>query len=477
MSNPSSSPHPPHHRSALNGAKNSINPTEEFKRQIVSTSRAISGDDGLEVVFSNQKQAVKPNQIRVSMPNSRSVKDPQQRQLMRGEADLNAIIHAHHNARLCGQFAPTHPQAAALFHALEEARYESLGARHKAGIADNLDAFLHQNLQNAGVFSQRIPMDDNLPIAMKYLAKQAIAGRTPPEELQPLLKAWQDKLPKQTLDLLTQLQPFLDDQAEFSRQAVMLLQKINLASNMEEPELNEEDESPQDDAAQDDNQIRGQSEESSDDEERQSSQDGGESEEGEANSIEIDDELAEPIDALHEGEDDTQPVEWCPEHGFDSANRDKNYVVFTKEHDRIVAPDELATGEELQQLRDLLDKQLENFQTIVSKLANRLQRKLMVQQQRSWEFDLEEGYLNTARLTRIITDPTRQLSYKQEKDTEFKDTMVTLLIDNSGSMRGRPISIASVCADILARTLERCRVKVEILGFTTMAWKGGKSRE
>jgi cobaltochelatase CobT len=157
--------------------------------------------------------------------------------------------------------------------------------------------------------------------------------------------------------------------------------------------------------------------------------------------------------------------------------REPDYKVFTAAHDEVVTPEELAEAEELDRLRAYLDQQLSNLSSVVSRLANRLQRRLLAQQNRAWTFDLEEGMLDAARLTRVIVDPTAPLSFKQEEDTEFRDTVVTLLIDNSGSMRGRPIMVAAVCADILARTLERCGVKVEILGFTTRAWKGGLSRE
>jgi cobaltochelatase CobT len=197
-------------------------------------------------------------------------------------------------------------------------------------------------------------------------------------------------------------------------------------------------------------------------------------EDGETEGAEISDD-----DMMEEGEDDSEtPGETRrPNTPFDDFNEKVDYHVFTEEFDETITAEELCDAAELERLRAFLDKQLAHLQGAVGRLANRLQRRLMAQQNRSWDFDLEEGYLDPARLTRMIIDPMQALSFKMERDTQFRDTVVTLLIDNSGSMRGRPITVAATCADILARTLERCGVKVEILGFTTKAWKGGQARE
>ncbi|MFK7865892.1 MAG: cobaltochelatase subunit CobT [Alphaproteobacteria bacterium] len=455
-------------------------PLESLKRTVSCTARALSGLEDTEIVFSNQLTPLASHQIRLAIPTTKTANDPALRRAYRGQADLAAVRQAHHNPVLHHKMLPEHGQANALFDALEQARVELVGGQNRKGIAHNIDAFNHHQLESSGQLNQRIASEENLPIALKLMVKQLVGGIAPPLQMQSLLDAWKAQLSPKLMPLLHDLAGLLDDQASYGKQVKDILREMHMNPGDDVADDPQEDDQEQgDDEEIQDNQTRSESDEDEQQNQPSEQQQGALDQGADGDeSQEIDDELAQQMEQMHEVEDaGGEASETRPEHDLSNATKEKFYHAFTKEFDEILLPEDLCNPEELAGLRQMLDQHLAQLQGVVSKLANRLQRKLLAQQQRGWEFDLEEGHLDSARLSRIIIDPTSSLSFKAEKETDFRDTILTLLIDNSGSMRGRPITIASVCADILAQTMERCGVKIEILGFTTSAWKGGQSRE
>jgi cobaltochelatase CobT len=344
-------------------------------------------------------------------------------------------------------------------------------------VSQNLAAMLDERYLKSAYADARKRDDAPLDESVSLLLREKMTGLKPPPNARGFVELWRPFLESKGEHELGELVAAIDDQKDFAKHARKLLASLDMASDSEADADESEEGSDESGAPENAEETEGEGEQSQQPEaqEQETSQESAEEledgamESADAPAAEFQDE-AEQADSEEAGENRPLPPR-------DSGKREPTYKAYTDKFDETVAAEDLCDAEELQRLRDYLDKQLQNLSSVVSRLANRLQRRLMAQQNRSWEFDLEEGMLDTARLPRIIIDPNQPLSFKQEKDTKFRDTVVTLLLDNSGSMRGRPITVAATCADILARTLERCGVKVEILGFTTRAWKGGQSRE
>jgi cobaltochelatase CobT len=453
----------------------SANPLEAFRLALAGATRAIAGDAEVELSFTSDAPAVTGKAVKAPMPG-RSIGADEAAQA-RGFADAAALRLRHHNAALHRRAAPADDVARAVFDAAEQARVEALGARGMAGVRFNLARLTEMRLKTDPLVRARSREEVPLGSAVGLLIRERLTGAAPPEAARAGLGLVADWIEEKAGADLDALGLALDDQAAFAALATKLLRDLELIEGEEsgDADPNEGDEGEGDDQADGadedgadeeasgggDAEIRGEQRESGD-------------EEGETDWSE--EELSDAAEGLgEEGEEGMLPVR--PNRALSDLPPHFDYRIFTPRYDEEIDARELCDEEELGRLRAYLDQQLVHLQSAVTKLANRLQRRLMAQQSRSWEFDQEEGLLDSARLARVIVDPFRSLSFKVERDTEFRDTVVTLLIDNSGSMRGRPISIAAISADILARTLERCGVKVEILGFTTRAWKGGQSRE
>ena len=383
-----------------------------------------------------------------------------------------ALKKRHHYAKVHRRLSPKSKTARAVFDAVEQVRCEALGSRYRAGVADNLQAALEEQCRRKGFARMTEVEPAQLPDLLGMLAREAMTGQAVPADAAALVNQLREKVSETAMESMRHLNDTAHDQSEFANMVHELLQELEL-----EAEFSDESDD-QEDGEQSEDQQESESDESGESDETSSM-----SAEGEMDSSDSDDssmeegEMDMDADAAL-GEDEMDGSTTPQQRPTDRSNSNAAfYRPFTIQYDEIVMAEALCDEDELGRLRHHLDQQLAAMQGVVTRLANRLQRKLMAQQTRTWDFDLEEGTLDTARLARIIANPTHGLTYKMERETEFRDTVVTLLIDNSGSMRGRPITVAAMCADIMARTLERCGVRVEILGFTTRAWKGGQSRE
>lgn len=449
--------------------------SEPFKRAVTACMRAVSGARELEVNFSNDRPAMNGDVARLpELPCRPTLRDVS---VTRGLSDSMALRRAWHDMRIHAKLAPQDTEARAVFDAVEQARVEAIGALAMPGMADNLDIMLADKYLRANYPSISAKEEAPIQEAVALLVREKITGRKAPLEAGSVLDLWRDWIEEKASHDLDQLAKNLDDQDAFARIVRNMLSSMEMAENLQENSIDQDGETdqenvdPQEDAEGDVSDKDGA--DSSDTETTDEANDDVDDGEMEA--------ADSPDDEGNESQEmdtDQSPGETTrPPQPFSDMDHLGDYKVFTTEFDEVVDANELCDSAELDKLRAFLDKQLSNLQGVVGRLANRLQRRLMAQQNRSWNFDLEEGYLDSARLHRVIIDPTQPLSFKMEKDTDFRDTVVTLVIDNSGSMRGRPITVAASCVDILARTLERCGVKVEILGFTTKAWKGGQSRE
>ncbi len=454
-------------------------PLEDFKRANAACFRAVSGEPEVEVVYGSEPAHMTGERARLPFPTARNL-PPEEVRRVRGEADGLAVRLKHHDAALHQRLKPSGEVAPMLFEALENARIEAVGGRFMSGLRDNLHEALDQRYRRLGFHRIEERTESALPDVVRLLAREAITGEEPPGAAKAVVDLWRPHLEERLQAALSELTPLLEDQEAYAQAACDIIRSMDVDMGQEEHDdaSDDTDDDSQDDS---DDQTRGQSEEEGGDEQtgqvegmsEQAAGDG-EDDDGEYMDEEMDGEMQEAPGADQPGDAGRR---WRPEHDLSNLPKEKFYAAYVESFDEVVGADELCDPEELTRLRQMLDQQLTHIQGIIGKLANRLQRRLMAQQQRSWDFDLEEGLLDTGRLDRVVTNPLHPLSFKQEKDTKFRDTVVSLLIDNSGSMRGRPISIAAMSADILARTLERCGVKVEILGFTTRAWKGGQSRE
>ncbi|MAO56839.1 MAG: cobaltochelatase subunit CobT [Rhodospirillaceae bacterium] len=448
-------------------------PADLLKRVTSATVKAIANRPELEVHF--QASGASANEGSVNLPAPSGPPSAEGITKLRGVSDALALRLRFHDADLHRKLAPAGPDSHAVFEALEQARCESIGSQRMTGVADNLDFLLAEKCRAKGYGAITERDEAMLPEMLGLLVRERLPGQTLPAEATQVLDLWRDELNKKVGTQLGELEKNALDQEAYAnlvREMIVALDMMTDAPAPSEPEN-------QQDSAEDD------PEQGSDDNQNADSDvdtDGSmSSESGEAEMSEDMEYSTEGFDEdVMSGEGEEEPAgpsDWDENWPRNSPDDLALYKAFTQAYDEVIEAEELCDSEELTRLRGQLDQQLSHLQGVVSRLANRLQRKLMAKQTRSWDFDLEEGLLDAARLSRVVTDPLHPLSFKQEQDTDFRDTTVALLIDNSGSMRGRPITVAAMSADILARTLERCGVKVEILGFTTRSWKGGQSRE
>jgi cobaltochelatase CobT len=450
-------------------------PAEPFKRAVAGCLRAIAKKPGVDVSYAAERPGLVGSKARLPEPARKLTKH--EAAIVRGHADAIALRLACHDPAIHRRIQPGGQQARAVFEAVEQARVEAIGARRMEGVAKNLSAMLDDRFHRSKSSEATDRADAPLEDALAMLVRERLTGLPPPPAAKHLVDLWRPLIEDRAGKNLDSLEDLVEDQRRFGDAVHDLLDQLDMGEDRSESEGDEEEDSEEQNSKKDDKGEDGENKDS-DEAERMRAED------AESSSEEMPDEAAEGADASMsdmmddtEGEDGDEAAQpWRPRAGHNEP-RGPDYKPFTTRFDEIVPAEQLCDADELDRLRAYLDKQLSSLQGIVARLANRLQRRLMAQQNRAWEFDLEEGVLDAARLSRIIIDPMHPLSFKQEKETNFRDTVVTLLLDNSGSMRGRPITVAATCADILARTLERCGVKVEILGFTTRAWKGGQARE
>jgi len=450
-------------------------PLDRFKQALTGASRALAHEAEVEVAWSADAPTQSGKNFRVPLPGRNLPRE--QAIEARGFADSFALRLRHHSEALHGKGAPPEPIARACYDAIEQVRYEAIGSTRYAGIRGNLDAAVEMRTASDPIVRAEAAGDVPLPTALSLMLREALTGEAVPERARAGVDLVREDILAKIGTDMDGLADVLDDQRAFQNLTLDILRDLDLTlpetpepTDAEDGE-DEEGENPEDQDETDEEDEGGAEPDAAD---ARSEVTDGEAEGDADQDVEGEQEMSDG-DPSDDGEEGMQPVRpnrpWTdfPE-GFD-------YKAYTQKFDEEIEAAELCDNEELDRLRTYLDSQLAGLQGVVTRLANRLQRRLMAQQSRSWDFDQEEGMLDAARLTRVVVSPGHALSYKIERDTEFKDTVVTLLIDNSGSMRGRPISIAAISADILARTLERCGVKTEILGFTTRAWKGGQSRE
>ncbi|GLS31837.1 cobaltochelatase CobT subunit [Mesorhizobium albiziae] len=448
---------------------------EAFKRAVSVCVRAIAGDHDLEVGFAKDRPAFAGNRARLpELPKKPTISDIA---VTRGIGDSMALKRACHDNRIHAKLAPEGKQARAIYDAVEQARVEAIGSRAMLGVADNIGSMLEEKYAKANLADVKDQADAPIEEAIALMVREKLTGRPAPKSGERMVNLWRKWVEEKASADLDGLAAKLDDQNAFARVVRDMLASMEMAEELGDDQESEEAEDSDDDQPQGEEKSEegGEDDSGSDDSQSEDAepsaedQEAGETDAADATSDEMTDE--DDPDAETPGEAKR------PDNPFTNLPKEIDYKVFSTAFDETVGAEELCEEEELDRLRAFLDKQLSNLQGVVGRLANRLQRRLMAQQNRSWDFDLEEGYLDPARLVRVVIDPMQPLSFKQERDTKFRDTVVTLVLDNSGSMRGRPITVAATCADILARTLERCGVSVEILGFTTRAWKGGQARE
>jgi cobaltochelatase CobT len=444
-------------------------PAEPFKRAVSVAVRSLAAEPELEVNFSSEPPALKGLKARLPSPHRNL--PAQDVALVRGTGDAYALRKAYHDEKINTQFRPASPEGAAAFEAVEQARVEAIGSLAMKGVAANLTAGLEHRLLNRGLAKARARDEAPLADVLGLMVRESLTGEKPPPSLAAAVDLWRPIIEAKAGADLKKLSGALRDQKAFARLTRTLLNHLALGEQTEGDESSDdkaEGENP------DGENQDGQDQDAQQDGESATTESAADAEEGDPVEGETASEQSEELTDATEPEDGARPQRHDP--AF--AHQDEwGYKVYTAEFDEEISATDLCEPEELARLRGFLDQQLSSLQGVVSRLANKLQRLLMAQQNRHWEYDLEEGMLDASRLTRIIIDPMYPLSFKREKDTTFRDTCVTLLLDNSGSMRGRPIMVAAMCADILGRTLERVGVKTEILGFTTRAWKGGQSRE
>ena len=452
-------------------------PAEPLKRAISGAMKAIARKPEMEIVFAADKPSLVGERARLPEPPRKL--SPNDVAILRGHSDSMALRLACHDASVHRRAAPEGDAARAVFDAVEQARVESIGSRRMAGMAGNIGAMLEDRYHRGGRYEEITDRADApLEDAVALMVRERLTGLKPPKAAEKIVDLWREQIEQKAGEDLDRLAGSVEDQRAFARTVRDMLASLDMAEQSAQGDEADEDEDNQDQSSDEQEQQEGEAEQESQGERS-------ETETSEEAAEEMQEGASEAADAPAgdwEEDDENSEAEDAGEAPRPRENRQNerpttDYKAYTEKFDEIVTAEELCDAEELTRLRAYLDKQLAHLQGVVARLANRLQRRLMAQQNRSWQFDLEEGSLDPARLPRIIIDPYQPLSFRQESDTNFRDTVVTLLIDNSGSMRGRPITVAATCADILARTLERCGVKVELLGFTTRAWKGGLSRE
>ena len=458
-------------------ANKTDNPADPFKKALAEATKVMAHDPELSVSYTVDPSGVSGDAMRLPQVSRRMTRE--EVLLARGTADALAMHRRYNDAGTHARYAPPGDMARELYEAMETARCEAMGARDMPGTAGNIDAKIGADAAKRGYAQVKEASEAPLSVAAGYLVRHLATGRDMPEGAQNVMELWRGFIEDQAGGSLDDLQEVLSDQSAFAKLTRKVISDLGYGDQLgEDPD--EVDEDAQDDAEEgsDDDQepdSTGQDDQDEDEAEANPEQSQDETQDQSQAQVSMDEMADEELGEEAEMPEGEAPLEPPPPAPFSEA--DPEYVVYDTEFDEEINAEDLAEPAELERLRDYLDQQLEPLKGAVSRLANKLQRRLQAQQSRSWEFDLEEGILDAGRLARVVVSPTTPLSFKVEKDMEFRDTVVTLLLDNSGSMRGRPISIAAICADVLARTLERCDVKVEILGFTTRAWKGGMARE
>ncbi|MBT7335665.1 MAG: cobaltochelatase subunit CobT [Gammaproteobacteria bacterium] len=444
-------------------------PLEPFKRAMTATMRALAEDEELDVTFGAGAPAARGNRLRVPLPVLGS--SAAEINTLRGVGDQMALSLRHHDQSTHARYAPPGGPAQEMFQWIEDARVAAIGSLRMEGVAQNLDARLESQCQQAAFDTITAETEAPLSVAVGLLVRQELTGRALPPSAENVVRFWRDHVQTHAGETIRMLKSSIGDQAQFATMCRSIIADLGLAADLEEPP---EGDSNQDDVETVDESQDSDSDYSPEDVALDDESMGEENAEGDASMVEMDADM-DMDEAGAETNPDEAPLPQPDESG--RIAKDINYVAYSEGFDETVRAEDLCDAEEMMRLRQVLDQQLVSLQHTTSKLANRLQRRLMAKQNRTWEFDLEEGVLDAARLTQVVIDPVNPLAFKQEKEMKFRDTVVTLLIDSSGSMRGRSITIAAMCADILGRTLERCSVHVEILGFTTRAWRGGQSRE
>ncbi|MGR1581650.1 cobaltochelatase subunit CobT [Thalassobius sp. S69A] len=457
--------------------KKSDNPADPFKKALADATKVMADDPDLNVNYSVDPSGIAGDTMRLPQVTRRMTRD--EVLLARGTADALAMQRKYHDDGVHARYAPPGDMARNIYEAMETARCEAMGARDMPGTAGNIDAKIETEARRLGYDQITQAADAPLDVAAGYMIRHLATGRDLPHAAQNVMQLWEGFIQNQAGGTLEDLQEKLSNQAEFAKFARRIIEDLGYGDQLgDDPD--QPDEEDQDDAADDqDDQEEPDSAGQDDQDDQEADADPEQSQDETQDSSEAqvtmddmaEDEMSEEAE-LPEGDAPLEPPPPAP-----LSDADPNYSAYVTDFDEEILAEELAEPAELERLRAYLDQQLEPLKGAVGRLANKLQRRLQAQQNRSWLFDMEEGILDAGRLARVVASPTTPLSFKVEKDTEFRDTVVTLLLDNSGSMRGRPISIAAICADVLARTLERCDVKVEVLGFTTRAWKGGQSRE
>ncbi len=452
----------------------SDNPADPFKKALAEATKTMADDPDLTVSYSVDPPGMAGENMRLPQVSRRMTRD--EVLIARGTADAFALRHRHHDPKVAAKYLPQGQMARDLYDAMETARCEAVGARAMPGTLGNIDAKIGAEAAKRGYDQIRAAQDAPLAQAAGYLVRHLATGRTMPGGAQNVMELWRPFIEEQAGGTLDRIDDVLADQAAFARLARQVIKDLGYGDQLgDDPDMEDNAEGDEAEAEEQETPESEEGEEQS--EESEASPEQSQEDQDDQSQAEVSmDEMADMEDGeeaeMPEGEAPLEPPPPAP-----YSDADPNYAVYTTDFDEEIKAEELAEPAELERLRAYLDQQLEPLKGAVSRLANKLQRRLQAQQNRSWEFDREEGILDAGRLARVVANPTTPLSFKVEKDMEFRDTVVTLLLDNSGSMRGRPISIAAICADVLARTLERCQVKVEILGFTTRAWKGGQSRE
>ena len=446
-----------------------------IKRVTEATLKAISARDDVEVSFAPGAHGIVDTgdgmQARLPMPMRQF--ETQDLSVLRGEADTAALRLRYHDETIYRRQRPSGPGSAQLFDAAEQSRVEAIGTRLLAGVATNLSDYQEARARDKGFHLVSERDESQIPDAVGLILREKLTGQPSPASSQPLVNLWRDWVEEKAGARMNGLKSDLHNQELFGENFREILKDLDLPAEF--------DGDPESDPSQDQEQDDQNEQQDQDSADAESDADSEDTEEQEMDMEFLDPDALEDIEDMMEQEeveeDSEATMRGQPQNPDFPEGRVDPYRAYTTEYDEIISAEELCDPDELGRLRAQLDQQLSNSQGVVSRLANRLQRRLMAQQQRWWEFDLDEGYLDAGRLARVVVNPLHPLSYKIEKEHNFRDTVVTLLIDNSGSMRGRPISVAAMSADIIARTLERCAVKVEVLGFTTRAWKGGQARE
>ena len=436
---------------------------EKFKQAIISTVKVISDDFQI-----NSKNKNKISEENLNIKNIENIKDKKEFIKIRAETDSEALRRKFSDKTIFEKKMPTNQTCQSLYKLSEKIRYKMLGSKMLKGISSNFQNNYFNKLKNIDASKIKQKDDVNISDAFEiYMLDKFLEIKLEPDALK-LLSFWEKELKESFDKHLSYLNKNLENQENYNSKFSEILENMEIFDN----EDNEEKKETQEDNNQDNSSPNEDSQNNSDNSEEKKEDDSiNEGMDGldDVNEFRLDDQIISDENENQQSESVIQKK--------NLGVSDKEYKVFTTEFDEVAKAETLESPEEISKLRKNLDQQLTSFQDLITKLANKLQRQLLAKQNRAWEFDLEEGLLDSSKLPRIIIDPYNSLSFKKEKDLDFKDTVVTLLIDNSGSMRGRPITIAALCADILSRTLERCSVKVEILGFTTKNWKGGLSRE